>query len=274
MEILWIILTKKFEKENHTMLLPINSFKKWKYVLDTYQKFVFVSPHLDDAILSCGNLIYELKKRNKKIVIVTIFTKSSKTLSPQAAEFLKICKYSSASKLFKDRRKEDVRICNYLGVDYKHLGFIDAAWRNIKGKPIYNNSNEQFSGIFSLKDKNIIHEIREKLNQIIFSSNNTIILGPLGIGGHADHVIVNNILSSLKKPKLYWDDYPYKLNNKIWRKYFNSNKIYSLKFKLYNINFSVKQKLINMYASQAQSVLPKKLSLLRLERYYFMKKFR
>lgn len=82
---------------------------------------IFVSPHLDDAILSCGGLIAKLTKEKKRILIVTVFTKGINTV----------------------RIKDDMEVCKTLGADYLHLGFVDEvkrrsrlSWIDIKEKLI------------------------------------------------------------------------------------------------------------------------------------------
>ncbi|MHA1303522.1 MAG: PIG-L deacetylase family protein [Candidatus Heimdallarchaeaceae archaeon] len=37
---------------------------------------IFLSPHLDDAVASCGGLIAKLVEQGNKVIVATFFTKS------------------------------------------------------------------------------------------------------------------------------------------------------------------------------------------------------
>lgn len=84
-------------------------------------EIIFISPHIDDAILSCGGLIAKFSKEKKKILIVTVFTEG----------------------INKKRKNEDNELCKLLNVDYIHLRLTDVvkrknelSWEKIKDKLI------------------------------------------------------------------------------------------------------------------------------------------
>jgi hypothetical protein len=240
----------------------------------SYDNFIFLSPHLDDAILSCGELLRYLSKKNKNITVITIFTKALReTISPQGRQFLKRCGYSSSIKLYKDFNLEDEKVLNFLKIKCIHLGYTDAAWRKDKGrKLIYRNPNIQFSGIVSTKDKNLTQKISKDLMKHIGRlKGKKIILGPLSIGGHVDHTIIKKIIDGIKLPKLYWEDYPYNSNKGNIKDYFAKNNQEKLLFKIYKLNYSFKKNLIRFYQSQMKSLFPQgKMRIIR-EAYYFPK---
>src|SRR3989344_5876415 len=97
---------------------------------------VFVSPHLDDSILSAGALMCHLSQKTK-VTAITVFTEASpKPYTLSAKKFLYSCGYRNAQELFDARKKEDSNIFSGLGVEFRHLGFTDAAWRK-KENPGY-----------------------------------------------------------------------------------------------------------------------------------------
>lgn len=225
----------------------------------TYDKFMFFSPHLDDAILSCGQLIIELLKKNADITVITVFTKTkTKTISPQGKQFLKQCGYKTSSKLYRDFNLEDKKVLKHLKVKYIHLGFTDAAWRtNEIGKPTYQNSDVQFSGNVSVSDKKLIKDVSQKIKSIINKrKGETMIFAPLSIGSHVDHVIVKKALEKINVPAIYWKDYPYCLNKKLIKQYFLNNKNEIKYLKLSTLNHRSKNKLIMFYRSQLKSLFP------------------
>jgi len=231
----------------------------YKKAFNNYSSFIFISPHLDDAILSCGQLVIDLRKLNKDIIIITVFTKASaKTVTPQAKSFLAACGYANPQKLFKDRQKEDSRVAEYLGIKIKHLGFTDAAWRNNGNKkPIYPNEISQFSGNVSRKDRILINKISSRINSLIRKQKGKyLILAPLSVGGHADHVIIQKVVYGLHHSKLFWEDFPYNTNRESLKKFSPQNKAFKRFFKLYHLRFSEKERAIRFYKSQIKSLFP------------------
>ncbi len=225
----------------------------------TYDKFIFLSPHLDDAILSCGQLIIELLKKNADITVVTIFTKAKpNTVSPQGKQFLKQCGYKTSGKLFRDFNLEDKRVLGYLKAKCIHLGFTDAAWRTTGvGDPIYQNSDIQFSGSVSVCDKKLIKDVSQEIKSIINKlRGKTLVFAPLSVGGHVDHVITKKALEKINIPTIYWKDYPYCLDKNLIKQYFLKNKNEIIYLKLNVLNHRSKNRLIMFYKSQQKSLFP------------------
>src|SRR4051812_22907832 len=87
---------------------------------------LFVSPHLDDAVLSAGALIAELAQ-HQPVLVVTVFTEASVGPHGRAARsFLAACPIADAAELFAERRREDVDALRRLRARALHLGRTDA----------------------------------------------------------------------------------------------------------------------------------------------------
>ncbi len=260
--------TLKNDSEAYTIIASKNNHYNKSFNLATSPKeYVFVSPHLDDAILSSTNLMAKLRNSGNKVKIITVFTKaSSKPFSPKALEHLQSSGYSDADKLFRDRKIEDINAINKLGVKYEHLDFTDAAFRkDLKGNFIY-KEDELFSNVVSQKDNYLIKKIESKL-RLHGSGKDKIFIGPLGLGGHVDHVIIHDIIQTLSSHPIYWEDCPYNLNPKNVQTFFHKNKNYNLLFQIDNDD-SIKEKAIRMYKSQLRLLFPKKILTGLDERYY------
>ncbi len=203
-------------KINETYSVIASKAKDLKNTFDfptNAKKFVFVSPHLDDAVLSSGNLINRLIKSGNKVLIVTVFTQGTKGIySDIAQKHLSNSGFSDAQKLFFCRKDEDKKAIKYLGASYSHLDFTDGAFRkDERGKFIY-NSKTLFSGKISLSESKLVKDIGRKLNKFI--NNDSVVIAPLGVGGHIDHLIARETASNLKNKVLYWEDFPYNTNPK------------------------------------------------------------
>lgn len=236
-------------------------------ITDKDSNFFFISPHLDDAILSAGGLISYLSKRTK-IRVITLFTKAS--LQPYngfARNFTHSCGYEDADRLFSERCLEDKKIFNSMGItDINHLGFIDAAWRKkeidntiIKALSnfvpevmyLYPTRHCVISGKILKKDLALMIKIEKKLKSLIPKKHNNIIFCPLGIGRHIDHIITRNICLNNFANIIYWSDFPYSQYSKIEKDFIKTKK---LKRFIWKKNLLTKKKLILGYKTQLKSL--------------------
>ena len=174
---------------------------------------VFLSPHFDDAILSCGGLINKLVLKNKKVLVVTVFSEvSKKILNKDVARYVNLCGFDNSVDLNRMRKKEDEAVLNSLGVDHCWLGIVEADYRTKKSVPVYKNHKQIRNKIndtddFLKKTSLGIEEVTDKH----LKNGKGVIYCPLGLGGHADHRIINQIGDDLSKKwdLMYWEDYPY-----------------------------------------------------------------
>jgi LmbE family N-acetylglucosaminyl deacetylase len=185
---------------------------------------VFISPHLDDAVFSCGALMLALQKQGISCTVLTVFTQadeSSQTLS--ARSFLRQIGYSSAEQLYAKRRAEDMEVLKSMGVKCIHLGEVDALWRK-KSKtsgiqkilaailpefshvyPVY--KFHILSGKIRIGDTLLISHLAKLLQTHV--DRDTVVFCPLSIGGHVDHMVVTRACEDMSHPLVYWADIPY-----------------------------------------------------------------
>ena len=98
-------------------------------VIDTGVPLVVLSPHLDDAVLSCGALMAHAVEHTD-VRVATFFTEAGHppyTLSGR--RYLHLAGQRDAGRLFRDRRAEDRDVLERLGVDWLHLGLVDGLFR-------------------------------------------------------------------------------------------------------------------------------------------------
>ena len=84
-----------------------------------------VSPHLDDAVLSVGGLLWLLKDRFQVEVITVFSADPPEAMSPLATTLAG----QPGSTISAVRRAEDEHALATLGVGHRHLGFEDAIHR-------------------------------------------------------------------------------------------------------------------------------------------------
>lgn len=167
-------------------------------------RHVFISPHLDDAVLSCGGYISFLAGKKQKILVITIFSDFGKgPVSLSARRYMWHCGALTIKQFQTKRITEDWLAMETIGADHMHLGFTDAYFRRF-----YPNHSQLFSGRVNPADKKLVGLIEQKLFSLI--KRGDVLYGPMGIGGHVDHVIVNQIVKNLPAgEKLFWLDQPY-----------------------------------------------------------------
>lgn len=134
-------------------------------------RYLFVSPHYDDAILSCGGTIASLCSRGAICTIITVFGggpgpqyRLSKVarqyLSEDLARGEEEITLSSCWELLQRREEEDKRACLQIGnVERKVLAFPDAIYRGTQGRACYATESD----LFGKADEQDEHEIRHML---------------------------------------------------------------------------------------------------------------
>jgi LmbE family N-acetylglucosaminyl deacetylase len=177
--------------------------------METVVIYIFVSPHLDDAILSCGGIIHSLISSGHIVEIWTIFAGLPENiLFTDFAKRLHLRWNLEDQNAIKYRREEDKKACKILGAKYKYFNFLDCIYRHKNdGQPLVSKEDNLFQDI----DGNQLLLVKEIANSIYKKlPENTILISPLAIGKHVDHQIVKMALISKSKQNLwFYVDYPY-----------------------------------------------------------------
>jgi LmbE family N-acetylglucosaminyl deacetylase len=84
-----------------------------------------ISPHLDDAVLSCGQVL----SRCPGARVVTVFA-GSPVPEPALTPWDRLCGFASTAEAMASRRKEDRCAAGALGAEPVHLPYLDAQYRD------------------------------------------------------------------------------------------------------------------------------------------------
>ncbi len=174
-------------------------------------KISFLGPHFDDCVLSCGELIDKYVKEGHDVQAITFFTgfPEPSKLSEAAKQFHSNCFLDDNSMMY--RANEDVNALSTLGCKYKHLGFYECLYReNNCGGFLY----PDLKNIYHLEEsesKELFNDMLKKVENIIKESD--LIFAPMGLGNHADHLLLHNVVKESQKhtnkPILYYEEVPY-----------------------------------------------------------------
>jgi LmbE family N-acetylglucosaminyl deacetylase len=169
-------------------------------------RWIYLSPHLDDAVLSAGGLIYEQTKSGIPVEIWTLMCGY-----PSEAEYSSFAQlqhaqweFSSAEEGIRIRREEDQRAAIRVGASVVHFDFLDCIYR--RGK----KGNWLYYDIFTPphdEDAELRSQIVETVSSRLMPDD--VLVCQLSVGSHVDHVLVRQAAELLGRPLLYDVDIPY-----------------------------------------------------------------
>ncbi|MFC8275629.1 PIG-L deacetylase family protein [Streptomyces sp. NPDC057271] len=185
---------------------------------------VVLSPHLDDGVLSCGALLLRARRR-APVTVVSFFTEAAPppyTLSGR--QYLRQTRASDAEELYASRREEDRSVMAEMGVAWRHFGLVDGLFRRKEGRSprtgglagrlpeidhVYPTYRLHLSrGRVSRHDARTLRTVADAIGALP-PSDRGLVLAPLGVGGHADHVLVRTAAELSGRRVAYYSDFPY-----------------------------------------------------------------
>ncbi|MBL6988768.1 MAG: PIG-L family deacetylase [Bacteriovoracaceae bacterium] len=171
--------------------------------LSEFEKVIILSPHLDDAVYSCGGLLWQLKDSCNVHVITTNSGDPSMPLRQgHIAPAI--------------RRKEDILVMQKIGCQFLHVGFLDAIFRRIDGSLDYIYDNIIGLDKPAAEDQLYQEALATFLKKITHQMGKSLIFSPMAIGGHVDHLITALVSLGLEDGQttvLFYEDWPYVANN-------------------------------------------------------------
>jgi LmbE family N-acetylglucosaminyl deacetylase len=173
-------------------------------------RWIYLSPHFDDAVLSCGGLIFEQTRQGLQAEVWTIFAGDPPPgpLSEFARENHVLWGLTSGEETVAMRRAEDEDAASLVGADLVHFDIPDCIYRRSpKGEVLY---TETVITSPHPADRRMPNRIAAALRSELRKDD--ILVCPLALGGHVDHVLVRMAAESLQRPLLYYADVPYILN--------------------------------------------------------------
>ena len=171
-------------------------------------RWIYLSPHLDDAVLSAGGLIYEQARSGIPVEIWTFMCGNPPAgdISPFAEIQHQQWGFSDAEETTLARRQEDRNAAAVVGAQVMHFDFLDCIYRRGKdGAWLYSDISVPPHPDEAELPKRIADAISARL------MDDDVIVTQLSVGSHVDHVIVRRAAELLGRPLLYDIDIPYML---------------------------------------------------------------
>jgi LmbE family N-acetylglucosaminyl deacetylase len=176
--------------------------------VDARYQHVYFSPHLDDAVLSCGATIAQHARESARVLVVTACAGAPPvdlalgTFGKQLHEEwgLSLADVSTA------RRREDQAAAARVGADVLWLDFLDAIYRDPKA---YAGDKDALFGP-AAPDDPLPAQLAEALAEIAACCPGAALHAPLGVGLHVDHRAVHAAAVEVGgRAVSFYDDYPY-----------------------------------------------------------------
>lgn len=167
---------------------------------------VYLSPHLDDAVFSCGGLIARQGANDETVTVVTVCAGDTPVgeLTPMAVDLHR--RWGGAGSPIAARRAEDRMACGRLGASAVHLEVPDAVYRWAEGEPMYPEESSLFGSLHPA-DADLVTRLAALLEDKCPAQAR--LYCPSVLGGHVDHRLTRMAAERLGRPLWYYQDMPY-----------------------------------------------------------------
>lgn len=173
---------------------------------------VYLSPHLDDAALSCGGLIAQQSRRGDEVIIMTICAGPAPAHLSDFARFQheRWLAGAAATDAMALRREEDKAACAALGARPVHLALGDSIYRqDAEGRWLYAEETALWGPPHPADDPSVWQvELEAQLERL----QPDFVYAPLAIGNHVDHQLTRQVAErwvAVGRPVLFYEDFPY-----------------------------------------------------------------
>jgi len=170
-------------------------------------QWIYLSPHLDDAVWSCGARIWQQVHQGDSVEVWTICTADPPVgdLAPYATMLHR--RWGVGRDASQRRRAEDAAACTRLGAAYRHLNLPDCIYRTcLDGSPRVSTDGDLFTS--PLQEEPALIDWLAKLFQNQLDTQARVVC-PLALGNHTDHWLTRLAVERLGRRLWYAADFPY-----------------------------------------------------------------
>ena len=172
-------------------------------------RWIYLSPHLDDAVLSAGGLIYDQVQSGIPVEIWTIL--AGYPPEGELSQFAQLQHYMwgfpSAAEAIRARREEDYNAAAVIGAKTVHFDFLDCIYRRgSNGEWLY----DDITVSPRTEDASLPAQIAEAILTRLQPED--MLVCQLAVGSHVDHLLVRQGVEKTGQALLYDIDIPYFLS--------------------------------------------------------------
>ena len=174
---------------------------------------IYLSPHFDDAALSCGGAIARHGRVGDASVVVTIFggKPDYARLSPFAQSIH--ARPSAGVDPVEARLEEEHEALAILAAQSQTYAYLDCIYRQdaLRKRWLYDNEEAIF-GPVDASDDSLVDELARDLMELAPKPGTCRIYAPLAVGNHVDHQVTHRSAQRLHDAGytvFFYEDYPY-----------------------------------------------------------------
>ncbi|MFZ5808174.1 MAG: PIG-L deacetylase family protein [Chloroflexota bacterium] len=180
-------------------------------------KYIFLSPHFDDVVFSCGGLIWELVRNGAQVQIWTICA-ASPNENDMLSEFAQTLHRRWGFRLgleANQRQKEDEQAAHVLGVERREFTLKDCIYRHSAEGLFYYSSEGSLFGEIHPAEAELMNQLAEEFRKLVPARARMV--SPLGVGHHVDHQLTRKAAEREGRKVWYYADVPYVFREPSWR---------------------------------------------------------
>lgn len=152
-------------------------------------RHLFLSPHFDDAIFSCGGTIAQLQRDGQAVTIITVMGGGLPVPLPDTPLIQELhARWKAGDDPIMRRQAEDQAAVAHLGATLLSLPIPDCIYRTAEGQALYPDALSLWGDIHPQDKLEQWLGEAESLHEVLMSAQ--FIYAPLGVGNHVDHQIV------------------------------------------------------------------------------------
>lgn len=172
-------------------------------------RHIYLSPHLDDAALSCGGSIAQHTSSNTPVLIVNVCSgaPAAETRYSPFAHLQHTRWGFPAAEAIARRLREDAEALETLRADSFQLDLLDAIYRLPES---YHDDATLFGTLAA--DDPLIGQVQTHLVALAARFPEAVFYAPLGVGQHVDHQAVFHAAQTLSGAGVsvaFYEDFPY-----------------------------------------------------------------
>jgi LmbE family N-acetylglucosaminyl deacetylase len=178
---------------------------------------IYLSPHLDDAALSCGGRIYRERRSGLSVLVLTLMAgdaphEAADLPTPILADLHTRWELEANPNPVVDRRGEDIAALGILEADALHWDWPECVYRRHPhtGEFLYPSEESLWDRVHP-SEYQLPDQLAERLADLPLAPGAKVFV-PLTVGGHVDHHIVRQAAELWGAPTgelIFYEEYPY-----------------------------------------------------------------
>jgi len=180
-------------------------------------RWIYLSPHFDDAVFSCGGIIWEQARQSNPVEVWTLFAGSPRLASFSPFAGLLHTRWQTGPDAVALRREEDRRACAIVGAQPCTFEYPDCIYRSLPetGDWVIQREEDLFIPIHPDETHLLDGWVEMAVRSIPTNAN---LVAPLSLGGHLDHRLTRQAAGQLASARTdldlwFYADLPYVLQD-------------------------------------------------------------